>query len=291
MPTLWLSPFFNMLKKADLKEAITIGAKNRGYVVSSHIPSAEKISNKDIYCCWNRHRDQDSIASRFELVGARVIVFENPYFRIKSGDYRYFSVSMNIPNTHIGSIPCLDTGQRFKSFGVAIQDWKEYKEDSPILIASQSKVFDGRSIGYIKNSQPPSWDTNICRKLYDAFPDRELKFRLHPNHNNSKPDDWTPLKVIPSLSLDKQKELSFKEIGLTVLHSSNCATDSLLNGVPVIYTGEHIFSMNCCSKDFKNPNLYCDRETMFNHMAWNQYNSFEIMKGLLFETMQYAENQ
>ncbi len=292
MPTLWISSFITQAKKIDLFEALVLGAKKHGYIVNQHQPTLATISKKDIYCCWNRHQDQDYLASLFDSIGAKVLIFENPYFKItKQRDYKYYSLSHRVPNTPVGSIPCLDDGQRFKSFNQKVLDWKKDK-DGPILIGSQSKRYDRRSIGYHVNAQPDHWDSLICKRLASRYPERDLYLRLHPNHTNGSPETWHWYDAIPRLhrTFGKTLEECLSLASTTVVHSSNLATDSLLAGVPVIYTGEHIFAMNYCSTDFDNP-IFPNRTKLFNHMAWNQFNTQEIMKGKLFELIHYAEDQ
>ncbi len=282
MTTSYCFSLMKGLKKENLLSAIFEGGKKYGFKADLISTIPNKISHNDILFLWNRHMNQDIIAKEFEKVGAKVIILENPYLQIKN----HVSVGISYPNNRNYAIPCKDSGERFKAFNMPIKEWN--KTGKHILIPTQAKQFDGIGLGFSNNKQPQGWDSKIIKEL-QTLTKKPIMFRKHPNSKRRIQKDYNRiLKNIEVSQLDKSINNDLKNAWATVVYTSNAATESLLNGVPVFLTGPTSFLKECCNlklKDINSPNYPDNRPEVFKHMAWNQYSLDEIRSGFLFDIL------
>jgi len=264
--------------------------------------SNRTVTPNDALIIWNRSNGYyERMASFFEKHGAKVIVMENPYIRIPNK--KYISIGLGYHNNLKYALLCLDNGERFASFGIEVQPWRTSGEH--VLITTQSKFWDREAFGYSDNRQPDNWDSFIIRQVR-VYTDRKILYRTHPKSQPPAKHQWKTITRNVQLSISapafaqtfqtvhddvivsKKLEEDLKNAWCTILHSSNAATESLIAGIPVIYTGNNIFMQNCAStliRDVKNPAMPDNRLENLNRMAWNQFSIEEIGNGLLFDIL------
>lgn len=254
------------------------------FKVISNESQIKSVTEHDIYIGWNRHLRQDYICKRLEKVGGQVIIFENPYIKIKDNQ-KWFSIGLNWHNNIEKSLPCIDTGERWKNFNVEIKPWR--KSGKYYLVATQAKIWNKRGLGHKNFWQPENWDSNTVVKLKQTT-HKPIIFRQHPNGKergrNNKHPRYIKISDGSIVPLEKDLEQAFA----SVVYSSNLATDSLLQGVPVFYNGKNLYLKDACKygfEDFNNPVYPNNRENLFQRMAWNQFSLEEIQNGFMLDIL------
>lgn len=277
MTTLWVSPLVYNIKKRVF-QSLKIGAATKGWQLRMWNSQKAEVKPGDILVIWNRHNEQNNYAIFFESMGNKVLVLENPYF--KKDDM--ISTGLNFHNNIKHSFPCLDNGDRFKSFGIDIKPWRE--KGSHVLICTQAKQLDQVGLGWGKYAQPSGQDSRMINAVNKAT-DKKIIFRMNPKSNypirhklnvDKVSDGKTPLKE------------DLKNCHAVVVWTSNSATDALIEGIPVFVIGPGVFSIDCCHRGLNyinEPILHNTREQVFNRMSWNQYSLTEIENGFLFDIL------
>lgn len=282
--TIYVNNFIKaIIKRTDLFLAISNFAFNNSYdfVPFTQTPT-DSPDPDDILIIWNRHNNQDIYARIFERAGATVIVFENPYLKIEPNPKEWFSCGISIHNNYQKAIRMQDNGQRWESFGFDIKPWR--KTGDHILVCTQSKNFNGAGLGHKDYRQPEGWDSFAINQIRKRT-DRPIRFRAHPN---GYPSEALVKSHFSNIEFSDGKcpiENDLDNAWCSVIHSSNAATESLLNGVPVLYTGLNLFSGPVCEVGFNSiekPRLSDNRKDIFRRMAWNQYHVSEISSGFFF---------
>lgn len=277
--------YFHTLIKSIKKswcEKVETGAKRMGWEVKDYLPH-HKIKEDDILIIWNRHNIQDEIATKFENVGAKVFTLENPY--LKNKDHaNYISVGLNYHNNIDHAPKLLDHGERFAQMGYQIQPWRT--SGKHILYSTQSKTYNQLGIGWKDYAVPSGFDENIIKKIRSVS-DRKIIFRVHPN---SKVLDPVIEKVEITNGLYSRKNIykDLENAWVTVVWTSNAATESLLAGIPVVVCGPGLYLKDACNMSIdkiKNPDMPDNRLQLFNRMAWAQYNINEVESGFMFNCL------
>ena len=277
MPTIYFSEFAVLLKPNWYTD-ISSGAAKLGYGVSRK-EKYESITSKDVLILWNRHLEQDAIAKKFEAVGAKVLILENAYIK-QTG--QWISVGIGYHNNIKHSIPCMDEGQRFESFGIEIKPWRTAGKH--ILYASQSHIFNARGLGLGEYASPAGFDLGVLKEIR-KHTNRTIHCRLHPK---CKMLPELPTGIYSSHGKFKTMEEDLAEAWATVVWTSNAATESLLAGVPVFVSGPSVFASGACNislESLEDPVLPDNRLEIFRRMAWSQYNRAECQSGFFLKTI------
>lgn len=288
--TLYINKFLAGIKKTKLMNALNLGASKYGYDVKFvGSDMRDVITERDVLVIWNRHNDQDEFAKRFESVGAKVLCFENPYVDVYPCEYDYYSVGFGFHNNIDLAPQKRDSGERWKSFNREIKEWKkETHKDHYILVCTQSKVFNGKGLGFGNFAQPEYWDENILNHIKSVYPSTPIKFRQNPKSKQNLFNEHRLLKHNIKLSTDTKNWpllVDLYEAKLTVVYTSNSATESLLFGVPVAAAGPNLYTKSLCSNSITNILYPTNRQEVFERMAWSQYNIQEIETGYFFECL------
>lgn len=291
MKTVYLYRLITGEKQKRFHSALKEAAIKAGYkfavLAASELPK-RPIDHSDVLIIWNRHLNQDYIATQFEKAGARVLNFENAYIQVAdtTEDNPYFSVGYSFHNQKKYSPECRDSGERFKSFNREIKDWQR-NEDGDILILTQSKTFNQEGLGYAHFKQPAGWDWRICHSLYEHYKNKNtIRYRKHPNGRYFVSEAKQYPKFIEiSNGKDVAIEHDLDAARISVVYTSNATTDSLLHGVPVYVTGPQVYMLEACSTHIDQINYSDNREELFHRMAWAQYSLDEISSGFAFDIL------
>ena len=266
------------------------GAKAHGWdteIINGNY-NCSKVTEKDILIIWNRHIDQDALALQFENKGAKVFVLENPYLSTKDEE-SWVSVGLGYHNNLKYAPKLLDSGERFKSFGLDIKPWR--KDGKHILYTTQAKMYNQKGLGWKDYATPAGSDEDIIQKIR-KLTERKIVFRLHP-----KSKDYTPLRrsIGRTVSVSNAEAIGrcsiqsdLKNAWATVVWTSNSATDSLLAGIPVFIIGPGVYMKSVCHMGLnfiENPKLPDGRLDLFNRMAWAQYSVNEVRSGFMFDCL------
>ena len=290
MKTLYVYNFLNAIKRKHLIEAIIKGARQYGFEGYKLVTCPEECtpSPDDILIIWNRHLKQDAVAKHFEKAGAKVWLFENPY--ISTDDKAdWFSVGLGLHNCIEYSPKLQDDGTRWrKLFNKPIKEWKNPCSEGTVLIISQNKHWGGGGIGFEQYRQPSCWDSQTCEQI-KLKTRRPLLFRQHPNAYQRGWANGMPEYLRNRISDGTNPIVDdLRNAACTVVYTSNAATESLLEGVPVFVCGPSVYCMEACNKGIDKlnaPQMPDCREELFHRMAWAQYHISEIEKGMLHEVM------
>lgn len=148
-------------------DAFTSGLQANGYTITSR-PVPPK-NRDDVLVIWNRHMSKDSLARKYEAVGGRVIVAENGYLGREWRGSVWYALSLG---QHNGAGQWPDGGgDRWDSFGVELQPWRDGGTD--IVILAQ------RGIGHPKVREPNGWSQRVRGEL-SSRTRRKVRLRAHP---------------------------------------------------------------------------------------------------------------
>ena len=290
---LFIHPFLNQIKKLELVTALREGARLRGYASEIAAKLPEFPVKDDILVIWNRHLTQQIYAKHFEFVGAKVLVFENPYLKSKINPELEYSMGLSFHNNWNYSLPTYDE-KKWKTFysDYELKEWKKYSGDpKTILICTQAKVFNGSGLGYEGYKQPAGWDLMIIEKVRAKYPDALIIFRTHPKARDLS--DARKLKKIKNFEVSDGKFTSI-DYDLTrsdcvITYTSNAATESILNGNATFITGPTTFLKSWQSghgfTTLHNAKFVPNRIEGFKRLVCNQFFLSDISSGKLFDIL------
>lgn len=292
MATIWFHPIIKNIKREWVLHSLLYSGKKAGlfsnlieYPNSYH----PKISDQDLLIIWNRHLNQDDIAKKFERIGAKVLVLENPYLQPNkiTRDYNpWVSFGRGYHNNPRTGVQCLDTGERWISLGQTIAPWKQIEEVKNVLICTQAKKFNAAGLGFELNKQPENWDGDTIMKVLGHVNKPKTVFRTHPN-SKDVPGFRYRCDMELGSTIGLQESLYKHKTDSMVVHTSNSNVRALLQGIPVAYTGPNIFLKDLCTQGIlqgiSNPKLNIDRKPSFERLAWNQMSLKDIDSGLFFD--------
>ena len=211
----------------------------------------------DVLVIWNRGPKDEEVASRFDMVGAPVIVCENGYVKRDAKNRKYFAMSLD---GHNGSGRWPEGGpERWLRMEVELKpmqgsgDW--------ILLILQ------RGIGAPGMAMPDDWPYEAAGRWRDDT-GRHVEIRKPPSRDLTQP----PL------------EEHLEKAHAVLVWTSNVATSALAKGVPVYFEGPtHILEPSLLRPS--SPARLTDRLTSFQRMSWAQWNTEEILEGEPFDLL------
>lgn len=205
--------------------------------LTGYTPISKKLNPTDILILWNTHDGQDKLAQQFKDANALVLVLENAYLKHESES---ISLSFDYHNRYKHRI----TQSTYDKSGLLPPLPKPPKNAHTInrhgiaLIASQSKSFDGPGLGNNSQTQPAGWDKKIMTLCASRF--ERVIFKPHPKAGNIQQYQDFASGFNGKVIVDQNYSEWNQDV--TVVFSSNYATDSIVHGIPVIYKGSTIFA-------------------------------------------------
>lgn len=194
-------------------------------------------------------RGTGEIIKRCQRVGREYHYLDHGY--INPGHYEgYYRISRNGRQTIID--PDYGwSGKRFEALGVELKPWR--KTGTNILIIPPTGP-----VAQFYNMDPGKWLGDVTFAL--------------AKHTDR------PVKIKKKEEGDLEEYLS--DAWCLVTHSSNCAVDALIAGIPVITLGESIAEpMSWTFPDIERP-CWHDRENWIRGVANNQWTLNEMRQGL-----------
>lgn len=223
------------------------GIRAVGFSPTSVLPNPDA---GDIVVMWNRSRHNEHEASRFERVGARVLVAENGYFGKMWRGHKWFALAWG---HHSGAGQWPDGGpERWDSWGVEMAPWTH--EQGPPLIFAQ------RGIGEPGLASPTGWAEGVQKRLGG-------RIRAHPGAYPA------PVSLADDL----------KGCASAITWHSSAALQALLMGVPVWYdcpvwlAAQSALPLSQYSASPKRDDA--DRLAAMRRVAWAMWTEEEVRNG------------
>ena len=235
-------------------DAIEAGLRAAGLTLTDDPERAETLIT------WNRFAGRiDDLATACEARGGKVIVCEEAYTR-RLVPGKHFAMALG---GHNGSGRWFPGGpERWRALGLEIAPWRP--------AGGYLLVCCARGMGSPEMREPRGWCDRAVKTLR-AHGVRDIRIRRHPGkayHERPLADDLAGASMV-------------------VVWASNCATEALLAGIPVIYDAPHIATAGAaypgvwrylCGGPAPQP-LYGDRQAAFERLAWAQWTMEEIAAG------------
>lgn len=243
------------------REAFCDALRARGFIVSDRAPSP--IAPDDILLIWNRSRQNEAIAARFEQAGAKVLVAENGYIPMRT---KSFALSLSHHNGAGEWFPPLHPDSLLDRcwlprFDIPFEPWRTGGSKCVILLQ--------RGIGEPGVKQPPSWPA-LARKRA-VMTGLDIVVRAHPGARHMA----EPL-------ID-----ALRDAAVVMTWGSSAALFALKQGIPV-WHGFQKWIGQPASRGLYEDGAFPDwpyldgREQMFNRLSWAQWTLEEVGSGTAF---------
>lgn len=209
---------------------------------------------RDALVLWNRMPRDESVAARYQKVGAKIIIAENGYIGSSPDNSKLIALSRTYHNGG-GQWPEGDAS-RWDRFNVPLKPWRE---DGQYVLALPSRGFGSPGV-----AMPAGWANQIKTRL-QRLTKRPIMIRRHPA-GTSAPHEPT-----------------FENVWAAVTWGSGAGIKALAAGIPVFHDFPHWIGKEAAipltDADFEKPFLG-DRLPMFRRLAWAQWSVKEIETGL-----------
>ena len=205
----------------------------------------------DVLLIWNRNKNREAIAKRYEAVGARIYVTENGYI----GKTKALAIGHHsgAGKWYIGE------EDRWATLGVEVKPWR--KDGKHLLLLPQ------RSIGEEGVAMPRNWITTTTEKL-KRLTDRPIRVRKHPGKDRSGP------------TIEEDLEGAWA----AVTWASGAGIKAIINGIPVFHHLKKWIGAPAATTSFDIENPWMgDRRPMLHRLAWAQWTWDEIRSGEAFK--------
>lgn len=215
----------------------------------------------DVIVIWNRYAQHNIDATRFERVGAKVLVAENGYMGKEWIGKKWFALARN---HHNGAGTWFHGGpDRWASWGFELAPWRE--GGTEVLILPQ------RGFGEPGVAMPKSWQYH-AQNVLRAVPNR---VRPHPG-----PGDAGVMRA--SLAADLQNAYA------AATWASGAGIQALAMGVPVFADYPKWIGASCCTplNDWLSKGPLASttlRLQMFERLAWAMWTLEEVSAGEPFK--------
>jgi hypothetical protein len=227
------------------KHVYSEGFRNCGFTViedHNHRPKAD-----DVLLIWNRSKNREAIAKRYEAVGAKIFVTENGYI----GNTKALAIGHHsgAGEWHVGD------EDRWTPLGIELKPWRLDGRD--ILVVPQ------RSIGEEGVAMPRGWEDRMVKRLGELT-DRPVRVRKHPGKDRTA----------------KPIEDDFDNVWAVVTWASGGAIKAIIAGVPVFYQFDKWIGADAATSvfDIESP-WRGNRLPMLKRLAWAQWTWDEIRSG------------
>lgn len=215
----------------------------------------------DLLLIWNRNRNTEQIAARYEAAGARVLVAENGYIGQPQGGGKFYALALDHHNGagrwFVGDEP---------RFQIEEQAWRATGDH--ILILPQ------RGIGAHGVRMPTTWLTSV-RKRLSKMTDRPLKVRLHPGHKKTDPLE------------------DLRGCHAAVTWGSGAGIKAIAHGYPVFYEFDRWIGQSAARRLERSIDS-ChegDRSELWRRVTWAQFTLEEVASGFAFDGLLNAPQE
>lgn len=236
------------------KAAFCAGLQAAGYTLADAIP---RPAPDDVLVIWNRYGGFHEHASRFEVVGARVLVAENGYLGKSWRGGEWFALAEG----HHGGAGRWPYGgpERWDGWGVDLAQWRTYGNE--VVILGQ------RGIGEPGLGSPPGWEYRVRTRFQCP-----ARIRPHPG-----------VKGGANLLND------LKNAQAVVTWSSGAALLALMAGIPVWRDNSWWIGAKAAAP-IGDPLMRDDdaRLEMFRRLAWANWTLEEVRTGEPFAWLMKA---
>lgn len=251
------------------RDAFVAGLTATGFSVVRELPNP---AQGDAIVVWNRYGAFDSMARRFEAVGAKVWVAENGYMGRDELGHSLYSLHSKMLHGY-GDDWYYGGDARWAALGVRLADWRH--GDGAALI------FEQRGIGVAPVRSDRAWAERMAA-LLRAELSCEVRIRRHPEDKTSK-------ERVPPLERD------LEGVAFCVTHTSAAGLHAMAMGVPVITTADRWLGRPAAAfiaendrASWRNVNsllLRSDelRTKTFQRLAWAQWTVKELASGKPFQ--------
>lgn len=252
--------------KADYRhDAFQAGLQAAGFRVDNSVAPITRPTADDLLVVWNRYGSRHDTATRFEAVGAPVIVAENGYVGATETSYakplsadgaQLYALALNRHNG-CGGWPVGAAG-RWREQGIQVAPWR--KNGHHVLLLPQ------RGIGVPPAAMPRDWEELTLRRL-KSLTNRPIRVRRHPGN----------MPATRPLASD------LRDCWAAVTWGSGAAVKTICMGVPVFHDLERWIGARAAlplAANVEQP--LCDdaaREAMLDDLAWAQATTTEIATG------------
>jgi len=212
-------------------------------------------SQDDVLLIWNRSKNREHVAKRYEDAGARIYVTENGYI----GKTKTLAIGHHsgAGEWYVGE------EDRWSQLGVEVSEWRNDGEH--VLVLPQ------RSIGEPGVAMPRDWVDRVTKTLQKAT-DRPIRVRKHPGKDKTQK---------PTLEDDLEGAWA------SVTWGSGAGIKSIIAGVPVFYQLARWVGATAARSEFDIENPWRgDRMPMLHRLAWGQWTWDEIRSGEAFRWQQ-----
>ena len=241
------------------REDFCAGLRRHGFdVTDRHVrhPSPD-----DVLLIWNRNRNTDDTAIRYQSAGARVLVAENGYIGQPQGGGKFYALALDHHNGagrwFVGPEP---------RFQVQEKPWRS--SGGHILLLPQ------RGIGAHGVRMPIGWLADVKRRLA-RITDRPIKIRLHPGHKKTDPLD------------------DLLNCHAAVTWGSGAGIKALAHGYPVFHDFDRWIGRSAARR-LEGSIDSChegDRSELWRRVTWAQWALSEIASGEAFDRLLHADHR
>lgn len=264
----------------DLRPIAETGIALMGYEVRDY-KDWQDAKPGDVFLSWTlydaskRRRISDAIAER----GIATLCFERGWLRGKG----HWQIAWRVGNgTGFNGHGRFVAGgpERWANMGFDLKPWRA--DGRHILICgNKGRAYDGKLSKDINHDD--DWPDYIIGKIR-LRTDRPIWYRPHPKPG---PGRCVPRVNLPDRLIDtdaESLEQSLAGAWCTVVYASSAASTSIIEGVPVIYTGPKIMAYELAAAKL----LYIpspitpERLPVLERLAWAQWLPREIENGTAF---------
>ena len=232
------------------RDAFEAGLKRLGYSVE--FGTRARPTPADIIVVWNRRSANAVDATKYEKIGATVLVTENGWIGADDKGNKLYALAKGHHNG-AGWWP-VGNEDRWTRLGIELKPWR--KDGRHILVLPQ------RGIGEPGVAMPRGWAQDAMDRL-KAVTRRPVKLRQHPGFNK------TPLEPV------------FEDCWAAVTWASGAAIKAIVAGIPVFHEMPSWLGGPAARRgiaDMETPYLG-DRMPMLNRLSHGQWGAEEIKSG------------
>lgn len=264
-------------------EMVADGLGKLGYKIR-YRSKAFDIDDGDVVVMWTLYQNsvRKKIADRLAGKNVSVVCIEGGWLRGLGMYQLALRDGINSGFNGYGKYTAGD-GSRWASFGVELKPWRD-NGSHILLFGNKGSKYQEKITPDICHSD--TWLDNIIARIRKHTP-RPIHYRPHPKVNG---DYVVPRVNMPDKIIDSKNETieeSLRDAWCSVVYASSSASQSIVNGVPVIYDASRIMLHELAAGKItmieKPPRP--DRIPVLERCAWAQWSAKEIESGLPFKRL------
>lgn len=255
---------FGALNSGPVFDAFAQGLKKHGHSVQEHSGTG------DVAVIWSvlwagRMSGNRSVWNHYRNNNRPVIVLEIGAIK-REVTWKIGINGINLGSYFFGNGKNSD---RRNNLGMNLHPWKT--SGNHILICSQHD----RSLQWTDNPSLKDWTRSMISEIR-KYSNRPIKIRMHPRCPYSFTFDNSVYK-----STEKNILNEFQNAWAVINYSSNPGIESIIHGIPA-FVGHKSLAAPVANLDIsriESP-LRPDREQWFNDLAWTEWTTDEMVKGI-----------